>query len=57
MPRFIWEDQGDYVRMSKAQFVEIFDQIRFLDALRAAGVDNWEGYSHAYRIMNGEDDE
>lgn len=25
------------------------------DALRAAGVDNWDGYSYAMSLLNGED--
>jgi len=30
---------------------EYVDRIVFLDALEAAGVDNWEGYSFAQEIM------
>ena len=28
-----------------------FDRLQFLDALEAAGVDNWEGYSEALGIQ------
>lgn len=28
-----------------------------LAALEAAGVDNWEGYGHAMRVLHGEEDE
>ena len=31
---------------------EMFDEINFLNALRAAGVDNWDGYDYAVDIYN-----
>jgi uncharacterized protein with PhoU and TrkA domain len=36
---------------------ELEKDSRKLTALEAAGVDNWEGYSHAMRILRGEEDE
>jgi hypothetical protein len=39
-----------------AQLEKCDDDICFLECLRAAGVDNWEGYDEALRMMNdGED--
>lgn len=31
--------------------------LEFLNALRACGVDNWDGYSDAVEMVYGEDDE
>ncbi|AWY03148.1 putative tail spike protein [Cronobacter phage GW1] len=36
---------------------EAVEDLQFLDALRAAGVDNWEGYECAQELMEYEDDE
>lgn len=33
------------------QIREMQERLRFLDALEEAGVDNWEGISHAYELM------
>lgn len=38
-----------------AQYNSLVEDAKFLDALNAAGVDNWEGYSEAYRILEGEE--
>lgn len=37
------------------RFRELTDAEAKLNALEAAGVDNWEGYDHAMDILNGED--
>lgn len=34
----------------KEELREQGDELRFYHALQAAGVDNWEGYSHAWQI-------
>lgn len=36
---------------------ELEEADRKLTALEAAGVDNWEGYGHAMRVLHGEEDE
>ena len=36
---------------------DLLADLRLLDALRAAGVDNWDNYDHAMSIYNGEDDD
>ena len=33
---------------------EADDELEFLDALRAAGVDNWSGYDYAVDLLNGD---
>lgn len=43
----------DFVRISKEHYASLLDDQRVLDALRAAGVDNWEGFAEAV----GDDDE
>ena len=45
-------DEGvQMVVMPRDTFLDMTDEIDFLDALRAAGVDNWEGYSEAHRLL------
>ncbi|WHS68308.1 hypothetical protein [Lundtoftevirus Lu221] len=33
---------------------EADEELEFLEALRAAGVDNWEGYEYAVDLLNGD---
>lgn len=33
---------------------EADEDLEFLEALRAAGVDNWEGYEYAVDLLNGD---
>jgi hypothetical protein len=47
----------DQVVISKAEYDSLVDDRDFRYALEAAGVDNWEGYSIAWRIFEGELDE
>jgi hypothetical protein len=35
------------VTLTKAEYLRLMNQDRFLDALEAAGVNNWEGYEEA----------
>lgn len=32
-------------------YKKLLEDSEFLDALRAAGVDNWEGYSYAFELL------
>lgn len=41
--------------LSEKEYEELTGRDDFLSALEAAGVDNWEHYSDAYRILEGED--
>jgi hypothetical protein len=45
----------DTVTISKERYDELIREEKFLDALRAAGVDNWEGYDYAQEMLD--DDE
>ena len=41
----------------EAQLEKYDDDIIFLECLRAAGVDNWEGYDEALKMMNEQTDD
>lgn len=41
------------VTISKEEYEELKKDQKFLEALRAAGVDNWEGYDYAFDILEG----
>ena len=45
------------VLVKKEEYKELLDESRFLHALQAAGVDNWEGYSYAYDLLEEWDSE
>jgi len=46
----------DVIEVSKRRYQELLDAEARLDALEAGGVDNWEGYDEAMRILEeGED--
>ena len=46
--------EGDYT-LSPEEYDYLRERSNFLAALEAAGVDNWEGYSDAFRILDGEE--
>ena len=46
----------DQVVISKKEYEDLKKSEEFLYALEAAGVDNWEGYSQAWRFYEGEED-
>lgn len=48
---------AEKIEIDKAEYDRLVDVDRFMDALDAAGVDNWEGYGTAYQIYDGEIDE
>jgi hypothetical protein len=45
------------VTIQRTTYVDLVECKRKLDALEAAGVDNWEGYGHAMTVLRGEADE
>jgi len=45
------------VIISKRDFDKLNRDSQFLEALRAFGVDNWDGYSDAARSLREEDEE
>lgn len=42
--------EQDYVQVWQEDYEKMIDQLLWLDALEAAGVDNWEGYDEAQLI-------
>ena len=39
------------VTISKKEYEQLQKDQRFLECLRGAGVDNWEGYDYAIELM------
>lgn len=39
------------VEIDEERYKELLDVERFMCALEAAGIDNWDGYAEAYEIM------
>ena len=39
------------IMLSKSLYSSLMDARRFLNALQAAGVENWEGYGYALEIL------
>jgi len=48
---------AEEVTISKREYETLKLAQRKLEALRAAGVDNWEGYSEAIRLVHQEEDD
>lgn len=44
-----------WISIPEEEYKQMVQDIKFLDALRAAGVDNWSGYDYALDIL--EEDE
>lgn len=44
----------DYMVISKLEYQTLKNDSDFLEALHDLGVDNWQGYSDAWRIIEGE---
>jgi hypothetical protein len=44
------------VFIQRSTYVDLVERKRKLDALEAAGVDNWEGYGEAMRSLEEESD-
>lgn len=45
-------NEGQYITVCAIEYEELKSQCLFLDALEAAGVDNWEGMHEAIKIWN-----
>jgi hypothetical protein len=41
----------EMITITKKEYDKLIEQIEWLRALEAAGVDNWEGYDHAKDII------
>ncbi len=48
-------EQEEVVIMDGEAWDEMFEELKFLDCLRAAGVDCWEGYELAQDMMSEEE--
>lgn len=48
---------AENVTISKKLYDRLLRDSRFLGALEAFGVDNWDGYSDAYRSVSGDSEE
>jgi hypothetical protein len=51
------EKNEDTVTISQEKYDELIEDSNFLNALRAAGVDNWDGYENAQDIIKEWNDE
>lgn len=50
---YLYENEDGYV-VDKAVYDQFVEDQDFLYAIKAAGVDNWEGYSYAIELATGE---
>lgn len=41
----------EMVTITKEEYDELIEQVEFLECLRGAGVDNWDGYEYAQEMM------
>jgi hypothetical protein len=46
---------GDWI-LTESEYAALLADSRFLDNLRAAGVDNWEGYYYGYYGYDEDED-
>lgn len=51
------DDELIQVEIKEKDWELIQEKLDFLAALEAQGVDNWDGYSEAYRAVYGDEDE
>ena len=49
-------EMEDTVTISKKEYESLLEKVEFLNCLQACGVDNWDGYSDAHEMMEGEDE-
>jgi len=45
------ENKNEMITISKKEYNQLQKDSNFLEALRAAGVDNWCGYGEAFDIL------
>ena len=46
----LYQELLDWTDIIKTDIGALQKEANFLEALRIAGVDNWQGYSHAYEV-------
>jgi len=44
------EEKIKVVTLTQEEYAKLFDRVMWLDALEAAGVDNWQGFDEAHAI-------
>ena len=44
------EEKTKVVTLTQEEYAKLFDRVMWLDALEAAGVDNWGGFDEAREI-------
>lgn len=49
--------EPEMITIKKELYDMLVQDSDLLDALRSCGVDNWEGYGDAMRMVNGDEDE
>lgn len=49
-------NKEDTVTISKEEYEELLADRKILKVLRAAGVDNWEGWDYSLQLMMEEDE-
>ena len=47
--------EEEMVRIPKSEYEQLQKDSNWLGCLEAAGVDNWDGYSDAIDILNGDE--
>ena len=47
---------NEYMLLRKEEYADLVRDSDWLACLEAAGVDNWEGYDVAIRMLEGEDE-
>jgi len=45
----------EMITITLKEYEELNEDSNFLQALQAAGVDNWDGHDYAIDILNGDD--
>lgn len=51
------QELGKKVTINSEEYDKLKEDSEFLNCLKCAGVDNWDGYSTARDMMEGEEDE
>lgn len=54
MTRDVVAECNKIIAAQAAEIKQLREEAQFLECLRAAGVDNWEGYSYAIDMFRGE---
>jgi hypothetical protein len=47
--------EEEMITITKKEYDDLYESYTFLCCLKAAGVDNWDGYDYAHEIMDNAD--